>query len=182
MPRRGAAQCRAGQRRATHINGYMADHGRVVGKADVLGIMVVFLGARGEGFLVDDEGALDVDADGAGAQNGVLDVRLHRGAARARILRNGGYIRDRVQRRHHHHSSRRRRRPKPWLQRRLICYCCCRCRRGRRRLRRGRLRCCCCCPLLCAVQVPQAPAHSFGRDAGIGFGTERTEEGGFGYR
>lgn len=53
----------------------MAHHGRVVGQTDVFGLV----GAAGQGgavggarLLVDDEGALDIDLDGAGMGDGAV--------------------------------------------------------------------------------------------------------------
>jgi hypothetical protein len=70
----------------TYIDGDVAHDGRVVGQADVPRVVCPFLLALGRREpLVDDEGALHIDADGARAQDGLLNVRVRheRGAARA---------------------------------------------------------------------------------------------------
>ena len=56
----------------------MADHVRVVWQPDVLGVMlcaVTLRGGRCVRVLVDDESALHVDSDGAGASDGFGDCR-----------------------------------------------------------------------------------------------------------
>lgn len=58
----------------------MADDGRMIGQADVLGVMLVILlvaaaVAIGSGrLIVNDEGALDIDADGARVLDSVLYI------------------------------------------------------------------------------------------------------------
>lgn len=60
----------------------MADELGVVGQADVSGVVLVVVAARGGGLVADDEGALDVDAHVARVQDGVVDVGLGSGASR----------------------------------------------------------------------------------------------------
>lgn len=72
---------RAKGRWATHIYGYMAHHGRVVGQPDVLGLVlgvgraraaIEAVEGRGLWLLLHDEGALDVDLDAARVYYGAI--------------------------------------------------------------------------------------------------------------
>lgn len=65
-------------RRGAHVDGDVADHGRVVGQTNVLGAMLVLMLALGRlggaRLVVDNEGALDVDVDVSRVLNGVVVV------------------------------------------------------------------------------------------------------------
>lgn len=64
-------------RRSTHINSYMAHNRRVVGKSNVVGIvLVVFAFRRIRLLLVDYESALNIDAHATRMLDGVLNVAL----------------------------------------------------------------------------------------------------------
>lgn len=64
-------------RRNTHINGYMAHDGRVVGQPNVVGIVLVVFAFRGiRLLLVDYESALNIDAHAARVLDGILDIAL----------------------------------------------------------------------------------------------------------
>jgi len=103
----------------------MAHHGRVVRKSDIPRVVLVVVAARCTGLIVDNKGALHIDAHGAWVQNGVVDVGLRRWAARVCSVRDGRCVGDgrgssssgftrrgvqlRARRRHGYGSG-------PWLQ------------------------------------------------------------------
>lgn len=62
----------------------MADDRRVIRQADVARVVLVVFAARRGGLVAHDEGALHVDAHVARVQDGLVYVRLGRGASRTR--------------------------------------------------------------------------------------------------